>query len=537
MGPIRGQLFITNYKLYFHGYDGEPVFTLDVPLGVISRVEKIGGSTSRGENAYGLEIYCKDMRNLRFAHKQEKHSRRLVYDKLMMFAFPLSSGKKLFAFDYLEKFGEAIGWGVYDIEKEFRRQGALNDGWRLSRVNEGYAICDTYPELLCVPAAATDDSLQQVAAYRSRGRIPVLCWIHKENRASITRCSQPMVGKLGKRCKEDERMLQRIKEVTPGSNKLYIIDARPKLNAVANMARGGGYEDDSYQGCELVFMDIANIHVVRESKKKLQDICFPSVDDTHWLSNLESTRWLEHIKSILAGAVRIVDLLERWRTSVVIHCSDGWDRTAQLSGLALLMLDPYHRTIDGFQVLIEKEWISLGHKFQQRYGHGDSKYSDDQRAPIFLQFMDCVWQITKQFPCACQFNEHYLVTILDHLYSCLFGTFMCNNEAQRKKEQVREKTVSLWSFINSQQIEYINPLYSPELHNHVLFPVASMRRLELWKSYYLRWNPRFRPQESEHERNRNCSSCVNCSAINARSWNKKQMQEQKCLCLCKCDGV
>ena len=35
------------------------MFTLDVPLGVISRVEKIGGSTSRGENAYGLEIYCK----------------------------------------------------------------------------------------------------------------------------------------------------------------------------------------------------------------------------------------------------------------------------------------------------------------------------------------------------------------------------------------------------------------------------------------------------------------------------------------------
>jgi myotubularin-related protein 1/2 len=59
-------------------------------------------------------------------------------------------------------------------------------------------------------------------------------------------------------------MLHLIKKVTPGSNKLYIIDARPKLNAVANMARGGGYEDDSYQNCELVFMDIANIHVVRE---------------------------------------------------------------------------------------------------------------------------------------------------------------------------------------------------------------------------------------------------------------------------------
>jgi myotubularin-related protein 1/2 len=238
MGPVRGKLFITNYKMYFYGDDGDPPYTVDVPMGVISRVEKIGGSTSRGENAYGLEIYCKDMRNLRFAHKQEKHSRRLVYDKLMTFAFPTSSGsgKKVFSFDYKETFnGVENGWGVYDIRKEFERQGALGDEWRLTEVNKGFAICDTYPELLCVPTATSDDLLKQVAAYRSRGRIPVLCWIHKENRASITRCSQPLVGKLGKRCREDEVMLHLIKKVTPGSNKLYIIDARPKLNAVANM--------------------------------------------------------------------------------------------------------------------------------------------------------------------------------------------------------------------------------------------------------------------------------------------------------------
>lgn len=37
----------------------DPIVVLDVPLGVISRIEKMGGASSRGENSYGLDITCK----------------------------------------------------------------------------------------------------------------------------------------------------------------------------------------------------------------------------------------------------------------------------------------------------------------------------------------------------------------------------------------------------------------------------------------------------------------------------------------------
>lgn len=60
-------------------------------------------------------------------------------------------------------------------------------------------------------------------------------------------------------------------------------------------------------------------------------------------------------------------------------------------------------------------------------------------------------------------------------------------------QEVRKKTVSLWSLVNGKIETYLNPFYTPE-SGRVLYPVASMRHLELWVTYYIRWNPRIRHQ-------------------------------------------
>lgn len=43
------------------------------------------------------------------------------------------------------------------------------------------------------------------------------------------------------------------------------------------------------------------------------------------------------------------------------------DRTAQICAIAEILLDPYYRTIEGFAVLIEKDWCAFGHKFHGKY--------------------------------------------------------------------------------------------------------------------------------------------------------------------------
>lgn len=143
--------------------------------------------------------------------------------------------------------------------------------WKISKINDDYSICDSYPAVWAVPTAAKDDDLRASAAFRSKGRLPVLSWIHPESQATITRCAQPLVGVSGKRSREDERYIQLIMDANAQSHKLFIMDARPSANAIANKAKGGGYEsEDAYQNAELVFLDIHNIHVMRESLRKLR---------------------------------------------------------------------------------------------------------------------------------------------------------------------------------------------------------------------------------------------------------------------------
>ena len=159
-------------------------------------------------------------------------------------------------------------------------------------------MCETYPTVLGVPAAVSDEMLGVVAQFRSKGRLPVreiyfppslslplppsslppsslppsfpsslppslphcfslppslppspslplppsqtLSWLHPVTHASITRSSQPLVGAGRKRSKEDEEYLAAILKANKHSKKLFVMDARPKINAYANIVSMGG---------------------------------------------------------------------------------------------------------------------------------------------------------------------------------------------------------------------------------------------------------------------------------------------------------
>lgn len=174
---------------------------------------------------------------------------------------------------------------------------------------------------------------------------------------------------------------------------------------------------------------------------------------------------------------------------MLIHCSDGWDRTAQLSSLSQIIVDPYYRTIFGLIVLIEKEWISYGHQFASRCGLTIPK-DEEQISPIFVQWLDCLHQFLNQYTDLFEYNNDLLLFIAYHVNSNLYGTFLLNTEKERVNSFIKFKTVSIWTDIIANKQRFINPNYNEDISaKTILTPSCAFYKLRLWEEHFLRWNP------------------------------------------------
>ncbi|XP_069413297.1 phosphatidylinositol-3,5-bisphosphate 3-phosphatase MTMR3 isoform X3 [Ovis canadensis] len=523
---------LSNYRLHIKFKES----LVNIPLQLIESVEC--------RDIFQLHLTCKDCKVIRCQFSTFEQCQEWL-KRLNNAIRPPAKIEDLFSFAYhawcmevyaseKEQHGDLCRPGEHvtsRFKNEVERMGFdMNNAWRISNINEKYKLCGSYPQELIVPAWITDKELESVAGFRSWKRIPAVVYRHQSNGAVIARCGQPEVSWWGWRNADDEHLVQSVARAcasdsrSSGSKpsarnsprdfpcagdlsdvefdsslsnasgaeslaiqpqKLLILDARSYAAAVANRAKGGGCEcPEYYPNCEVVFMGMANIHSIRRSFQSLRLLCTQMPDPGNWLSALESTKWLHHLSVLLKSALLVVHAVDRDQRPVLVHCSDGWDRTPQIVALAKLLLDPYYRTIEGFQVLVEMEWLDFGHKFADRCGHGENADDLNERCPVFLQWLDCVHQLQRQFPCSFEFNEAFLVKLVQHTYSCLFGTFLCNNAKERGEKHTQERTCSVWSLLRAGNKAFKNLLYSSQ-SEAVLYPVCHVRNLMLWSAVYL----------------------------------------------------
>ncbi|XP_041095915.1 myotubularin-related protein 3-like isoform X3 [Polyodon spathula] len=508
---------------------------VSVPLQLIECVEC--------RDMFQLHVICKDCKVIRCQFSTFEQCQEWL-KRLNGGIRPPSHLEELFSFAFhawcvevyageKEQHGELCRPGEHvssRFKNEVERMGFdLQNAWRITEINNKYRLCASYPQLLLVPAWITDKELESVGGFRSWKRFPAVVYRHQSTGAVIARCGQPEVSWWGWRNADDEHLVQSIakacaidcsssKHLSNGNclqdysngtdisdgefdasmthstgveslaiqpQKLLILDARSYAAAVANRAKGGGCEcPEYYPNCEVVFMGMANIHSIRKSFQSLRLLCTQMPDPANWLSALEGTKWLQHLSVLLKASLLVVNAVDRDLRPVLVHCSDGWDRTPQIVALSKLLLDPFYRTIEGFQVLVETEWLDFGHKFADRCGHGENSDDLNERCPVFLQWLDCVHQLHRQFPCSFEFNEAFLVKLVQHTYSCLFGTFLCNNGKEREDKHTQERSCSVWSLLRPANRAFRNMLYSSH-SEMVLHPVCHVRNLMLWSAVYL----------------------------------------------------
>ena len=133
-----------------------------------------------------------------------------------------------------------------------------------------------------------------------------------------------------------------------------------------------------------------------------------------------------------------------------------------MCALAQQLLDPYYRTIDGFIILICKDWLSFGHQFHLRFGQLDKNYKEEQRSPVFIQYLDCVRILMQQFPLHFEYNEELLLFLADEVYLNKYGTFLGNCERDRENLKLSKYTESIWTSVYLDKDKYVNKFYAPD---------------------------------------------------------------------------
>ncbi|KRX99837.1 Myotubularin-related protein 6 [Trichinella pseudospiralis] len=494
----RGTLYITNTHMIFASEDGKELW-----ISCLQRAQPV-------DNGWPLIISGKIFFALTMIIPKERDCQD-IYDSLLALSRPTCI-EDLPAFCFVPEMKDLMqseGWNEINMYDDYARLGLPNDNWTISDLNKNFEVnqslnfsfcelennlfeisdilqyCDGYPERIFVPKNVPTPVLIGSSKFRSRGRLPVLSYLHRTNQACICRCSQPLAG-FSARCIEDESLMRHIAKTNPHSKTLYIVDTRPKINAIVNKAAGKGFEDErNYSHVRYHFFAVENIHAVRGSLQKMLEVVWnkKNISVSNFLTGLVNSGWLKHIRSLLETAVFVSETVISG-TSVVIHCSDGWDRTPQIVSLSCILLDPFYRTIKGFETLIEKEWLQFGHKFSDRYGH---IYTSDSKelAPVFTQFLEAVWQLTVQYPLEFEFNEFFLLTLHDHLHSCNFGTFLYNSTKDRIQSKVSSRTYSLWGYMSRLEESLRNPLYDPSDIKDILKPDLRPQQIKCDSNEYL----------------------------------------------------
>jgi len=272
-----------------------------IPLMLIKQYSK--GGDKKSFNPWNLDLLTKCGRRFKLIFSLEDAYNFTQFWEILEQLVPPTSLNAHFAFAFHANYPDLErkykGWQVYDIDREFDRQGLrfysqediiekTESDIHYKKIKnyipgENTKICDTYPPEVIIPSLLKKEELIKGSKFRSKNRFPALVYYYKlddTHAVTLWRSSQCKSGLYQNRSPEDELYIRLIGNVksrdmpNDSTINVHIYDARPYLNAVAQKVNGKGYENiNYYKNAEIFFLQIDNIHVVRDNYKKVVEAC------------------------------------------------------------------------------------------------------------------------------------------------------------------------------------------------------------------------------------------------------------------------
>ncbi|XP_029034885.2 myotubularin-related protein 10-B isoform X2 [Osmia bicornis bicornis] len=495
-----GILSVTNFKLTFitsedtngedtsrqqnhlYGYMDTCLTNIeDIYITVGDKKRKLVPGNTVPSKIKGIFIVCKNFRTWSFSFKFSPIGQvKKLLTALLLHAFP-SRHQLLFAYDYQEAYYSSLDKAVRlfrdisDWHNELERtisNEKLRKYWRLSTVNVDFKLCRSLSRYIIVPASITDNQLLDAAKHFQGNRPPIWSWSSAHG-AALVKMSE--LSPLITNRMQENIMFENVRKSHPQKMPPIVLELNKEIS----------------------------IKLVAVAFSKLANLCSPEnirqfwLQDNNFYSLVENTKWFKYVSYCLQKTVEACEHLHLG-FSVILQGA-GTDICCVISSLVQLLLDPYFRTINGFQSLLQKEWVAGGHPFCDRLGHIVKRNSE--KSPLFLLFLDCVWQLSQQFPAEFEFTETYLTTLWDAAHVSIFDTFIFNCEKDRVAAATEPNNPlvlrSVWDwreqFSDQDILLFYNPLYnSREVDSTdkcIIKPWYNIASLELWTQCYFRWIP------------------------------------------------
>ncbi|XP_064207198.1 myotubularin-related protein 11 isoform X1 [Anguilla rostrata] len=465
-GWLAGTLFCTHFRVAFVPQDcpkpddnADPVLLgdHDVALASIEKVVAVGPSRTKLVTPNSslkftpeeLVLYCRDLRVVCFLFDRltpETQAMEITYSIAKTYQ-PLKPGTVLSfqnaALGSVEmkqflsnrRRDAQMNWfeSPADWERDLERTGAA--GWRVSAVNDRFEMATSLPRYNVVPQKVLDTELKKTFAHFNEGRIPRWCWRHPQG-SDLLRTASFQNNIYHE--KDDIRNLEAL--LFGGQQQCVVVELAEDMPTPADIQLAhtrlralclGG----TSHGLVAYTAHFINRLMGFPSSGGVYISTSVSVPDDKWLSTLEATRWLDHARCCLKKAAEVSCLLRGGHMTVILQEPEDRDMNCVVSSLVQVMCDPHCRTMPGFQGLVQKEWVMAGHRFLSRANY--HRESDKEEAPVFLLFLDCVWQLWAQYPSHFQLTGDYLLALHDSVHVPLFSTFLSNCQRERSRRSQR----------------------------------------------------------------------------------------------------